>query len=182
MTCQMLEDGFKTAKKQNPRQAAATWTRAPREGPASTPWRAICDESSADCPPKTPMSAIAFRRRRDLLVRSIVDEFNTTVFGGALPADLEIVWSNFFSKTAGLTKFRMLQLSDGEEERFGGQAAERHAGAADRSKGARERQETELEEADILTASVELSSKIVDSEERLRCTLVLNSAMSRSGW
>ena len=169
VTCQMVDEGFKTAKKQNPRDAAAA--SGAQALPESTPSRMMTRDEAA-CAPKTPMSAVAFRRRRDVLVKSIVDEFNATVFEGALPPDLEVVWSNFFSKTAGMTKFRMLQLPDDDDERFAGQAAERQAGAAGRGRGAGGRREARIEEGDILTASVELSSKVVDNAERLRCTLV----------
>jgi len=177
VTCQLAEDGFKTATKQHSRKAAApqAWM-AGRDDWGEGREVAATPGASAAGTPKTPMSAVAFRRRRHLLVQSIVDEFNATVFEGSLPPDLEIVWSNFFSKTAGMTKFRMLQPL--EAERFGGEAAQRQAGAAGaagaagRGKGRGGRQEAGLEETDILTASVELSSKVVDNAERLRCTLV----------
>ena len=44
-------------------------------------------------------------------VRADAQELNSTVFEGCLPADLEIVWSNLYCKTAGVTKFRMFQVA-----------------------------------------------------------------------
>ena len=167
--------------------------------------------SAATPTPRVSASGMAFRRQRDALVADIVAEFNSSVFEGCLPADLEISWSRLYSKTAGMTKFRMLapadtdetdpyseplvleeeesadagvgteeaeddigwQTEDSSHRRSQPRASTRRAGIGSRSRSrSRSRKHrTGLEEAEILTASVELSSKIIDNAERLRCTL-----------
>ncbi|EKX42870.1 hypothetical protein GUITHDRAFT_59509, partial [Guillardia theta CCMP2712] len=65
-------------------------------------------------------------------------ELNQAVFDDALPQDLEIKWTNSYSKTAGVTSFKLRYDDQGFVE---------------------------------YTAAVELSGKVVDSEERLKSTL-----------
>jgi predicted SprT family Zn-dependent metalloprotease len=73
--------------------------------------------------------------RRELreLAPTLYAEFNEVVFGGRLPADLELTWNAKLQKTAGQCAFRGTM-----EHRI---------------------------------ASIELSDKVIDSEERLRKTL-----------
>lgn len=53
-----------------------------------------------------PLSASAFKRQRQELAAQLFAEFNRTVFGGRLPADLEIKWNARLLTTAGLTHYR----------------------------------------------------------------------------
>ena len=53
-----------------------------------------------------PLSATAFKRQRDEFTQQLFAEFNRTVFGGRLPADLEIKWNARLLTTAGLTHYR----------------------------------------------------------------------------
>jgi hypothetical protein len=190
--CQMAEEGFKTAVKQAVHSSAGFMTPL-------TPKRTARNPATAPITiPKTPMSAVAFRRRRAELVQQVVCELNGTVFEGCLPADLEICWSNLFSKTAGMTKFRMLKPVAGDAldvSHDDGQVAsvasdarpplraawKEHRSRDESGDGGRQQMrgrrgeggtgDTGLEGAEILTASIELSSKIVDNADRLRCTL-----------
>jgi hypothetical protein len=55
---------------------------------------------------KPPQSAAAFKRQREQLARQLYEEYNSRIFGGRLPADLQIKWNNRLSTTAGLTHYR----------------------------------------------------------------------------
>lgn len=52
------------------------------------------------------MDARAFKRRREALAMSLYTEFNRRVFGGRLPADLDIRWSARLLTTAGVTHYK----------------------------------------------------------------------------
>ena len=78
----MSDDGFKTAVKPGAAQQ--------RMGFVTPTPKTVSRTAATPC--KTPLSAVAFRRRRDGLVQGLVQEFNSTVFGGCLPADLEVIY------------------------------------------------------------------------------------------
>ena len=54
----------------------------------------------------------AFQLQREVLARDILDELNAGVFGGQLPADLEIRWSGAYTRTAGMTSFKLRYCPD----------------------------------------------------------------------
>ncbi len=56
--------------------------------------------------PARPLSASAFKRQRKELAAQLFAEFNLAVFGGRLPANLEISWNARLLTTAGLTHYR----------------------------------------------------------------------------
>ena len=54
----------------------------------------------------------AFQLQREVLARDILDELNAGVFGGQLPADLQIRWSGAYTRTAGMTSFKLRYCPD----------------------------------------------------------------------
>lgn len=78
-----------------PKPAATLATVTPARPPAA--------RSSAA---KPPQSAAAFKRVREQLTRQLFEKYNSVIFEGKLPADLEIRWNNRLSTTAGLTHYR----------------------------------------------------------------------------
>ena len=86
VACQMSNDGFKTAVKPGAAQQ--------RMGFVTPTPKTVSRTAATPC--KTPLSAVAFRRRRDGLVQGLVQEFNSTVFGGCLPADLEVTYTYMY--------------------------------------------------------------------------------------
>ena len=81
-----------------------------------------------------PHVLAGFQRTKDARCRELFLHYNAAVFGGSLPRDLDISWSNRLNTTAGLSHFRR--------------------------------------QGDVHSARVELSSKVVDSDGRLRKTLL----------
>jgi hypothetical protein len=101
----------------------------------------------------TPRSQASMQRRLHELAPQLYAEYNAAVFGGALPVDLPITWNPRLLRTAGQCAFR---------------------GRADGSKGG-----AVLGGAGGLrTAAIELSSKVLDSEARLRGTRAHESALT----
>ncbi|KAG7368249.1 SprT-like family protein [Nitzschia inconspicua] len=90
---------------------------------------------------KTIDNQFVFQRYRDQLTKTTFNEFNRTVFGGALSA-VEVNWSKKLKTTAGLTRLRRCK--------------------ANAKPGVPLKR----------LACIELSTKVVDSEERLRSTLL----------
>ncbi len=70
------------------------------------------DEVAADEGP----SGRAFRLRRDALAQGLLKELNAGVFEGRLPPDLEIRWSSSFTRTAGMTSFKLRYCPDEDAE------------------------------------------------------------------
>jgi hypothetical protein len=105
------EDGGSAATALPPFFAAipslvAPTTAQPRQQHAAPP----PPRKSAAVPPAAsssrPLSASAFKRQREEMTAELFAEFNRTVFGGQLPADLEITWNARLLTTAGLTHYR----------------------------------------------------------------------------
>jgi hypothetical protein len=89
---------------------------------------------------KLQLSGKAFRLRREDLARELLRDLNSEVFGGQLPADLEIRWSGAYTRTAGMTSFKLRYNPDETAE--GGMRVEH-------------------------TAAVELSSKVLQPSKTL---------------
>jgi hypothetical protein len=70
------------------------------------------DEVAADEGP----SGRAFRLRRDALAQGLLKELNAGVFDGQLPPDLEIRWSSSFTRTAGMTSFKLRYCPDDDAD------------------------------------------------------------------
>jgi hypothetical protein len=101
----------------------------------------------------TPRSQASVQRRLHELAPQLYAQYNAAVFGGALPVDLPITWNPRLLRTAGQCAFR---------------------GRTDGVKGG-----TVLGGAGGLrTAAIELSSKVLDSEARLRGTRAHESALT----
>ena len=64
----------------------------------------------------TGLAGRAFRRQRDALARGLLEELNEGVFGGRLPEDLEIRWSGAYTRTAGMTSFKLRYSPDEDAE------------------------------------------------------------------
>ena len=79
------------------------------------------DEVAADQGP----SGRTFRLRRDALAQGLLKELNAGVFEGQLPSDLEIRWSSSFTRTAGMTSFKLRYCPD--EDADGGVRVEHTA-------------------------------------------------------
>eukprot|EP01026_Neomeris_dumetosa_P040838 TRINITY_DN3378_c0_g1_i10.p1 TRINITY_DN3378_c0_g1~~TRINITY_DN3378_c0_g1_i10.p1 ORF type:complete len:590 (-),score=58.74 TRINITY_DN3378_c0_g1_i10:220-1989(-) len=92
---------------------------------------------------KTQQSVNAFKKNRDTIARSFFREFNERVCGSRLPDNLEITWSEHKRTTAG---------SAGLSKKIGNVSSDQS-------------------EQTQYIARIELSSKILDTEERLRSTL-----------
>ena len=101
---------------------------APRSAGPAAPGSLTRRKSAA------PHVLAGFLRSKDARCRELFLHYNAAVFGGALPRDLDITWSNRLNTTAGLSHFRR--------------------------------------QGDVHSARVELSSKVVDSDGRLRKTLL----------
>ncbi len=86
-----------------------------------------------------------FKKEREELMQAYFNEFNTHVFRNQLPANLTLVWNKKLRTTAGITRTK---LSIQRDERGLPISAE-----------------------PIYSATIELSDKVIDSEERLRQTL-----------
>ncbi|CAD7697766.1 unnamed protein product [Ostreobium quekettii] len=84
----------------------------------------------------------AFKREKEVATVSLFKELNAAAFGNQLPADLKITWNGRMLTTAGRTHFKLRRL--------------RVPGGDDEVKH---------------IATIELSSKVLDSYERLRKTL-----------
>jgi hypothetical protein len=67
----------------------------------------------------------AFRLQRDALAKGLLKELNAGVFEGQLPPDLEIRWSTSFTRTAGMTSFKLRYCPD--EDADGGVRVEHTA-------------------------------------------------------
>lgn len=89
--------------------------------------------------------------QRDALCRELIVELDERVFEKALPDDLELIWSKRLNTTAGRARWKRIRLSSSVT----GEAEWRH------------------------DAKVELSTKVLDSEEKLRNTLAHELCVSR---
>jgi predicted SprT family Zn-dependent metalloprotease len=87
-------------------------------------------------------AAAAFKKQREGLARELYAEFNARVFGGQLPAGLDIRWNNRLATTAGLTHYQRVRPADGAE------GLTRY------------------------TAHIELSAKVLDEPPKLERTLL----------
>ncbi|KAL4452046.1 hypothetical protein ABPG75_007708 [Micractinium tetrahymenae] len=85
-------------QQQAPPRQRSQQTAAPPAAPEAS--------SGTASAPGRPLSASAFKRQRQELTEQLFAEFNRTVFGGRLPADLEIKWNARLLTTAGLTHYR----------------------------------------------------------------------------
>ena len=91
-----------------------------------------------------------FRRKKAALTKSYFESFNNNAFEGKLPADLSVVWNKRLLTTAGITKMKLTS----RRQSLGGTAD---------AQGAMVR---------TVAASIELSEKVCDDEERLKTTLL----------
>ena len=101
-------------------------------------------------PSENSKASTAFRRKKAALAKSYYESFNTAAFNRALPVDLLVVWNKRLLTTAGITKMKLTSM----RQSIGGTADPK--GAMVRTKA----------------ASIELSEKVCDSEERLKTTLL----------
>ena len=93
------------------RKAVAAAAAGASAAPSSQQTAAVPRGSSQAAPPLPPgarpqLSAAAFKKQREALSRQLFEEFNSAVFSGRLPADLEIKWNARLLTTAGLTHYR----------------------------------------------------------------------------
>ena len=78
--------------------------------------------------------------------------FNTTAFDTNLPADMEITWNPRLTKTAGLCIQRRIKLTKKSNSSI---CSQRNA-----------------EPEEIRASKIDLSTKVLDSSDRLRDTLI----------
>lgn len=65
--------------------------------------------------PKTSLTHAAFSKTRTQLTSQLYAKYNALVFGGKLPADMEISWNKRLATTAGLTHYRREMSHDLEQ-------------------------------------------------------------------
>ena len=146
-------DGRETAARTPSGPPATVVSRAPSTTttaaasampPSATPPSAMPPSAT---PPSVTASALATPRSKaskqlHALAPALYAEYNALVFGSQLPSDLPVTWSPRLLRTAGQCAFKTSRLAVGATP-----------SATERS------------------AAIELSSKVLDSEERLRKTL-----------
>ena len=100
---------------------------------------------------KETMAPATFKKKREALSKAYFDEYNTAVFEGQLATQVNILWSNKLRTTAGLTRLKRRQV--------------------DFTPGAGIKR----------SATIELSTKVLDDPERLASTL-LHEMIHAAAW
>jgi predicted SprT family Zn-dependent metalloprotease len=135
---------------------------------ASNPGKTKTVAPSSTKPPRTPLaiktsgisattpsnlistskSISQFRKKKEVLTSSYFQQFNTVAFDGLLPGDLNVSWNKRLLTTAGITKMKLTSIRQ--------MNANTTTSSMVRTKA----------------ASIELSEKVIDNEERLQTTLL----------
>jgi SprT-like family len=100
---------------------------------------------------KETMAPATFKKKREAMSKAYFDEYNKAVFEGQLATQVNIVWSNKLRTTAGLTRLKRRQV-----DFTPGAGMER-------------------------SATIELSTKVLDDPERLASTL-LHEMVHAAAW
>ena len=100
---------------------------------------------------KTAVAPASFKKNKEALSKEFFDEYNNAVFEGQLATQVNIVWSNKLRTTAGLTRLKRRQV--------------------DFTPGAGLKR----------SATIELSTKVLDDPERLASTL-LHEMVHAAAW
>lgn len=105
----------------------------------------------------TTITPAAFKRQREQLTKELFNEYNAKIFNNALPSNLSITWNPRLRQTAGLTHYKReaLVLDGCQDSIF------------TREDGTLQQQQHRY----VYTARVELSSKVLDTREKLEKTL-----------
>ena len=101
-----LEDRTATDKNITPRRRRSRTNKKPSSSSSST----------LDATAKKNVTPAKWKAGREDLARRMFEEFNTTVFGSRLPADMVIKWSTRLLRTAGMTYMSTIRV-DGVRQR-----------------------------------------------------------------
>ena len=108
--------------------------------------------SNCRCHPEATKYVKNYSRYKQHLVNLLFHLFNTKAFDTNLPADMEITWNPRLTKTAGLCIQRRIKLTKKSDNSSFSQ------------------RNTEIEE--VRASKIDLSTKVLDSSDRLRDTLI----------
>jgi predicted SprT family Zn-dependent metalloprotease len=155
--------------------AGASASSPPR--PALSPRKATARASQQSASPSvapaaTGSAAARFRRDREALTATHFNAFNEIAFKGKLPSptiaagELQVKWNKRLLTTAGITKLKLTTTTT--RIRRGSASGDSSAGDSP----ARPSTQPKPKPEQVRSATIELSEKVVDNEDRLKATLL----------